>query len=158
MISIITANKKNLPQILDIFQEAISPSWTHDALTYEIDKGDSYFIVAVKESDCCDVAKSTPYVVGFAVLRQVGDDGELLQIAVKKSSRGCGVGDILMDSVLDYAAENTYKSVFLEVRCSNTAAVRLYEKHGFRSVRIRKNYYDNPIEDAMVMVMNPTID
>jgi len=158
MISIVSATKKNLPQILEIFQEVISPSWTHSALLNEINKGDSRFIVAVDESNSCDAAISTLFVVGFAIFRQVGDDGELLQIAVKKSSRGYGIGDLLIDSVINYAEENALKSVFLEVRCSNTAAVCLYKKHGFKSVRIRKDYYDSPVEDALVMAKITSID
>jgi len=158
MISLVTATEKNLPQVLEIFQEAISPSWTHKALLSEISKGDSHFIVAVDESKGCDATGFPLIVVGFAVLRQVGDDGELLQIAVEKSSRGRGVGDLLIDSVLDYAAENAFNSVFLEVRCSNTAAVSLYKKHGFESVRIRKDYYNSPVEDALVMVKITAID
>ena len=91
-------------------------------------------------------------LLGFMILRRMGDDGELLQIAVKKSARRLGIGDILMDAADGYAEENTLNSVFLEVRKSNDAAIALYRKHGFKLVRVRKNYYTEPAEDAEVMV------
>jgi ribosomal-protein-alanine N-acetyltransferase len=85
-------------------------------------------------------------------MRQVGDDGELLKIVVDKIERGNGIGDLLMEAVLDYTEEKGFKAVFLEVRIGNIAATRLYEKHGFKSVRIRKDYYNAPFEDALIMV------
>ena len=160
MIRVAQATENDLPQVLEIMREAISPVWTSKALLSEIHKGDSHFIVAVDEAivDACAVVgeadEPTPCVtavVGFAVIRQVGTDGELLQIAVDKSARGRGVGDLLMGASLDYAKDNALDSVFLEVRGSNTAAVGLYEKHGFKPVRTRKDYYDSPVEDALVM-------
>jgi len=145
MVSIIPATENDIQRILEIEQEAISPPWTHGALLSEMYKKDSYFIVAVDE-------RLSPAIVGFAILRCVGDDGELLQIAVDKAQRRGGVGDLLMIAALEYARENALNSVFLEVRRGNTAAVGLYKKHGFNSVRIRKDYYSDPVEDASVMV------
>ena len=147
MMRIIEATEKHLPGVLEIMREAISPSWTHAALLSEIKKNDSFFLIAVE-----DTTEPSPCVKGFAVMRQVDDSGELLQIAVEKMARGSGIGNLLMDAVLTYAKNNKFCSVFLEVRKSNEAAVRLYEKHGFESMRIRKDYYDSPVEDAVVMV------
>ena len=143
MISITLAAEENIHRILEIESEAISPPWSEKALFEELGRDDSYFIVAVN--------RPQNNVAGFAILRQVGDDGELLQIAVDKSARRCGIGDVLIDAVLKYSEEKNYNSVFLEVRGSNDAAVRLYEKHGFSTVRVRKGYYYSPVEDAVVM-------
>ena len=145
MVDIIPATENDIQRILEIEQEAISPPWTHGALLGEMYKQDSYFVVAVDE-------RLSPAVVGFAILRCVGDDGELLQIAVDKAQKRGGVGDLLIMAALEYARENALNSVFLEVRRGNTAAVGLYKKHGFSSVRIRKDYYSDPVEDASVMV------
>jgi len=145
MVSITPATENDIQRILEIEQEAISPPWTHGALLSELYKEDSYFVVAVEE-------RLSPAVVGFAILRCVGDDGELLQIAVEKAQRRGGVGDLLMMAALEYARENVLGSIFLEVRKGNTAAVALYKKHGFSSVRIRKDYYSDPVGDAVVMV------
>lgn len=155
--------EKDIPRILKIEQEAISPPWTQDALLSEIYKDDSFFVVAVDGvsdagiavsgvSDVSDAEVGDSHILGFAILRQVGDDGELLQIAVDISARHKGVGDLLIKAVLEHAKENGFNSVFLEVRKSNEAAVQLYEKRGFKSIRIRRDYYINPVEDALVMV------
>jgi len=158
LVNIRIATEEDISQILEIEQEAMMPPWTHGALLSEIYKEDSYFAVAVE--DTADLSffvekaenLSPCFIKGFAILRQVGDDGELLKIAVEKASRGCGVGGLLMSAVLGHAAGKKYTSVFLEVRKSNTDALRLYEKHGFKEVRIRKDYYIDPIEDAVIMV------
>jgi len=160
MITIALATERDIPQILDIEKEAFSPPWTHDALLDELCKEDSYFIVArdntaKSQTDVFATLEPSPClncVLGYALVRQVGDDRELLKIAVEKTARGNGIGDLLMCAVLDHAEENMLKPIFLEVRVGNIAATRLYEKHGFKSVRIRKDYYNDPYEDAIIMV------
>ena len=162
MVCIRTASEADIPQILEIEQDAISPPWTHGFLLQAIYQEDSHFVVATacklqifdecNDSDTEKGSREKEVIVGFAVLRQVGDDGELMQIAVDKSFRRSGVGDLLIGAILDHAHENSFESVFLEVRKSNTAAVGLYQKHGFTPVRTRKNYYTDPTEDALVMV------
>jgi ribosomal-protein-alanine N-acetyltransferase len=145
---IVPAIEDDILRILEIELEAISPPWTHGALLSEIYKDDSYFVVAVDNTEY----PSRRNILGFAILRCVGDDGELLQIAVDNKARRNGIGDLLMGAALGYAGEKLLKSVFLEVRKSNEAAVRLYAKNGFNILRIRKRYYTNPVEDALVMV------
>ena len=152
MISIKTAIEDDIPWILNIEQEAISPPWTHGALLGEIYRDDSYFIVAIRQGDVSNTGGQDRCVIGFAVLRQVGDDGELLQIAVDKNARRSGVGDLLIDDAIGFAEKNALNSVFLEVRKRNEAAIGLYKKHGFKTLRVRKVYYDCPVEDALIMV------
>jgi len=144
MIRIIRATQEHLPGILKIGQELISSAWTHDFLLNELANGDSKFYIAIKQGDTS--------VLGFIIVRTVGDDGEILQIAVDKSKQRRGIGEFLIGAAVDYAAENNLESIFLEVRVSNTAAEGLYRKHGFETVRLRKDYYNDPVEDALVMV------
>jgi len=159
MIKIVPATEEHIDQIMEIENEAISPPWTHGALLSAIYSDDSYFVAAKDElaesfhcpNPCSHPCLDPSAILGFAILRQVGDDGELLQIAVSRSTRRRGVGDSLLDDVLQYAIKSKYKSVFLEVRKSNDAAIRLYEKHGFSTLRIRRDYYTDPIEDANIM-------
>jgi len=165
LITVTIAKEEHLGEILRILRETISPEWTYDAFLSEMRKSDSLFLVAADSPRRYAPPLQPPpqfaappsteegyTVVGFAVVRQVGDDGELLQIAVDKAARRKGVGDSLMVAVLEYAAKNALGSVFLEVREGNEAAVQLYRKHGFESVRVRKDYYNDPVEDAVVMV------
>ena len=152
MIEIALAAENDLLDILKIEQEAMSPPWTYEALFDELNRKDSFFIVANMTGDGVVSSVSSPGPIGYAILRKVGDNGELLKIAVDKSLRGNGIGDLLMTAVLDYAEENKLKPVFLEVRVGNIAATRLYEKYEFKSVRVRKDYYNDPYEDALVMI------
>ena len=103
------------------------------------------------EAEDFTTPESSHCILGYAVLRQVGDDGELLKIAVDKQLRRKGVGALLMATVLEHAAEKAFESVFLEVRESNTAAIKLYEKYSFKVIRVRKDYYNDPVEDALIM-------
>jgi len=166
MIVVEAAVEEDLPRILEIEHEAISPPWVHGALLREMFREESYFAVARHKADGSDrngksgqpagngrVDRETrPPLHGFVILRKTSEDeGELLQIAVDAATRRRGVADLLMGAALVFAAGNSIRSVFLEVRESNKAAILLYEKHGFRAVRTRKDYYNSPAEDALVM-------
>jgi len=142
MIRIAAATEENVLKILEIEREAISPPWSHGALLDEISRDDSFFAVAVGDSS---------QLLGFIILRRMADEGELLQIAVEKDARRRGVADMLMEAAIGFAAENKLNAVHLEVRKSNEAAIALYKKHGFSSVRHRRDYFDSPVEDAVVM-------
>jgi ribosomal-protein-alanine N-acetyltransferase len=144
-----------MPRILEIEREAISPPWTHGALLSEIYNGDSFFAVAHSELGTQGGKLSGNQIsslLGFVILKRAADEGELLRIAVDSSARRCGAADSLMSAAFDHAKENAVKSIFLEVRKSNEAAIGLYKKHGFKQVRYRKDYYSDPIEDALIMV------
>ncbi|MCL2628610.1 MAG: ribosomal protein S18-alanine N-acetyltransferase [Oscillospiraceae bacterium] len=142
MITVRKAGVDDVPRILDIIESSISPVWTLASVQSELDKDDTLFIVAVDENTA----------LGFAVFRQVGDDGELLQIATCPTARRKGVADKLLHNTLEYAAQKGFCTVHLEVRVGNAAAIGLYEKHGFKHVRIRADYYNDPNEDALIMV------
>ena len=144
MIVIEAAAESDLPRIMEIEQETIAPPWTHGALLGEIYREDSFFAVARLEP-------RSPPLLGFVILRRMGDEGELLQIAVDKASRRLGVADSLMAAALEFSQETSMGTIFLEVRKTNETAVGLYKKHGFKSVRTRKDYYSDPVEDAVVM-------
>ena len=91
-------------------------------------------------------------VLGYAVLSTVLDVGNLDNIAVASQCRRRGVADALLSALTDIG--RTKMSVLLlEVRASNYPAIALYEKHGFVQVGRRKNYYDAPREDAILMTL-----
>ena len=97
------------------------------------------------------VVEQDANVVGFIVGRQVEDEWEIENIAVRGSARRCGLGSRLIGEMLDHVRSHGGKTVFLEVRESNRAARSLYEKWAFIEVGRRKMYYQNPAEDALVM-------
>jgi [ribosomal protein S18]-alanine N-acetyltransferase len=91
-------------------------------------------------------------VVAYAVVWCVLDQGELANIAVAASHRRRGHGRRLLGLVMDAARERGVKSMYLEVRASNEGAAELYRSYGFTRMGVRRDYYDNPVEDAILMV------
>ena len=85
-------------------------------------------------------------LIGFLALQALAGELEITQLAVKKAYQGQGLANQLMGFLADRP-----ERIFLEVRASNQVARALYEKHGFQPVGQRKNYYQNPVEDAILM-------
>lgn len=90
-------------------------------------------------------------VIGYAAFWCVVDQGELGNVAVSAEWRGAGLGARLVEEVIRRAERRGVREVFLEVRPSNTVARLLYERLGFRPVGRRRNYYQAPAEDAIVL-------
>jgi len=97
------------------------------------------------------VTESAAGITGVAIGRQMGEEAEILNLAVRVSARRRGRGKALVDRMLDEFAEQGVSRVFLEVRESNAIAVGFYEKLGFRQVGLRRDYYQAPAESAKVM-------
>ena len=96
-------------------------------------------------------AEADGVVIGYAAFWCVVDQGELGNVAVSADWRGRGLGARLVEDVLRRAARRGVREVFLEVRPSNNVARQLYERLGFRPVGRRRNYYQAPVEDAIVL-------
>jgi [ribosomal protein S18]-alanine N-acetyltransferase len=93
-------------------------------------------------------------VVGFCILQPVLDEANLLLMAIDPNQQGRGLGFELLDASIAMLKNNPIQ-IFLEVRESNTAAIKLYEKSDFHQIDLRKNYYPNPDgtrEHAIIMV------
>ena len=93
-------------------------------------------------------------VLGYAGLDHGGDVADVMTVAVVPAHRGRGLGDLLLEELLRLAAEGGAGSVMLEVGADNVAARRLYERHGFEEVSVRRRYYRRPGAhdvDAVVM-------
>ena len=141
------AVKEDIPAIIDIAKSAIIPAWTATYLQDRLERDDTLLLVATQsDKDCAG------FHVGFAAFRQIDDIGELLQIVVASEKRHRGIGTLLLDEVFSHAAAKNLTSIFLEVRAGNTRAIALYKKQGFIHMRVRKDYYDSPVEDAIVMM------
>jgi ribosomal-protein-alanine N-acetyltransferase len=90
-------------------------------------------------------------IAGFIVARRVASDLEILNFAVRPGQRRQGLGGELLDAALRSAKTFKAQQVFLEVRISNLAALRFYERHGFQVTGRRPRYYTAPIEDALIL-------
>jgi [ribosomal protein S18]-alanine N-acetyltransferase len=90
-------------------------------------------------------------VSGFLVARRIASDLEILNFAVRSGARRQGVGGALLDEAMRWAKTFEAQQAFLEVRVSNLAALRFYERHNFQVTGRRPRYYTEPIEDGLVL-------
>ncbi|MBE5972164.1 MAG: ribosomal-protein-alanine N-acetyltransferase [Lachnoclostridium sp.] len=90
-------------------------------------------------------------ILGYINYRFIAGEGELMRIAVLPEQRGHGYSRKLMDVMMNAAAQNQITDLTLEVRAGNEPAIGLYKAYGFVEEAVRKNYYHNPTEDALIM-------
>ena len=91
------------------------------------------------------------YILGFAGFWIMADEAHITNIAVRKIHRRRGIGELLLISMIDLAIELNARNLTLEVRASNTAAQNLYSKYDFNQVGLRRGYYTDNKEDAVLM-------
>ena len=117
--------------------------WSVNALRYELENKESVLKVTLFNNK----------IIGYACIRTLLDVTHVMKVAVLPEHRGNGVGGILLRDSLNtlHAQQPDVKDVTLEVRESNSAALRLYDNFGFIKTGIRKNYYKNPEENGIIM-------
>ncbi|SUZ91404.1 uncharacterized protein METZ01_LOCUS44258 [marine metagenome] len=93
--------------------------------------------------------------LGFVSIWFLSDDAHITAIAVSNSWRGHGLGELLMIGGIESAISRNSRVVTLEVRVSNSIAISLYQKYGFKKIGIRKAYYNDNREDAVIMTTEP---
>lgn len=101
--------------------------------------------------DTCFVYEDQGLLLGFGIIRILIDEGEIQRIAVHPSVRNKGIGRQLMDAMTSFAGARGVTAMTLEVRESNRGARRLYDSCGFKEEAVRRAYYRNPSEDAIIM-------
>jgi ribosomal-protein-alanine N-acetyltransferase len=100
------------------------------------------------------VAELDGRVVGFLIGRPAADEFEILNLAVGKEFRRCGIATKLIDIATETAHAAGVAQIFLEVRASNLPGIALYTQMAFRVCGRRKNYYRDPIDDAILLIFN----
>lgn len=135
------AEKKHLAQLENLEKLCFSMPWTREQLESQLPDAQHVFLVAVDGES----------VLGYVGMMFVLDEGYISNVAVSPEARRRGIGDALIAELLLRAEEKALSFVTLEARESNEAAIRLYQKHGFQKVGLRKKYYDLPKEDAILM-------
>jgi [ribosomal protein S18]-alanine N-acetyltransferase len=104
-----------------------------------------------RSGEKCWVAERGGKLAGFLVARAAAGEMEILNLAVAREARQRGIGSALLQQAFGWGAGRGAERVFLELRASNAAAQRFYDAHGFRCRSIRRRYYRNPVEDALVL-------
>ncbi len=99
--------------------------------------------------------KDDSSIAGYVSVWYQGDEAHIIEIAVRETMRGNGIGELLLIGSLRAAVEYGSHVMTLEARVSNFIAQRLYEKYSFKSVGIRKGYYSDNREDAVIMTTTP---
>lgn len=137
---------KHIADIIRIERESFDIPWSVQAFTYEFLYNDlSHYLVALLADD----------VVGYGGQWIIMDEAHITNIAIDPFYRGQGIGYRLMKALIKQAIELGAVKMTLEVRPSNTLARRLYHKLGFVERGLRKNYYSDNKEDAIIMWKDP---
>jgi len=137
---------KDIKTILNIEKQQFPHPWPQHFFNDEISHDISYFYVAE------DIRIQQP--VGYIIFWIIEEEMELHKIAVSQAYRNRGIGKGLFQFMLKTAKEKKIEKIFLEVRKSNIAAIKLYESFNFKLIGIRKKYYNDPLEDAMTYCLD----
>ena len=141
-VRIVPMNADHLDEVAELERICFSTPWSRNMLAEELDNLLSAFLVALDDAD---------RVVGYAGVQVILDEGYITNIAVRPECRRQGVAAQLLQVFMDFAKANKLSFLTLEVRASNYDAIALYGSRGFRSMGRRKNYYEHPREDAIIM-------
>jgi len=142
-VAIRRMTREDLDEVQRIEACSFPTPWSRALFEEEIDRPFSDAIVAARREDGA--------VVGYAVCWTVAGESHLLNIAVHPDHRGRGVGRVLLRECIRRGARAGGRRIYLEVRPANRPALRLYFGFGFRPVGIRKGYYTDTGEDALVL-------
>ena len=131
----------DLPGVLEVERECFSVPWSERIFLDMLDLDYYHFVTAF----CGDqVAGYCGYIRSF-------ETADIANIAVRGAYRRCGIGEQMLSQLMEHGFRNGVERFSLEVRASNTPAIGLYRKLGFRQEGLRKGYYENPREDALIM-------
>ena len=150
-------NNKKIHYVV-AFEEANGPYHRSEINEYRSDGNYQSLLLKIKrlfnkeQSSNRGVAtRDNQDIVGYASLWFMVDEAHLTSIAVREKHRGRGIGELLVISTMNLAIRHNAQMVILEVRASNLSAQALYEKYGFVTIGVRRGYYTDNAEDAVVM-------
>ena len=143
-VRIVPMTADHLDEVAELERICFSVPWSRNMLAEELDNLLSAFLVALDDSG---------KVVGYAGVQVILDEGYITNVAVRPECRRQGIAAKLLQVFLDFARANQLAFLTLEDRASNYDAIALYGSRGFRSVGRRKNYYEHPKEDAIIMTL-----
>ncbi len=142
-INIVPMNADHLEELEKLERICFSRPWSRKMLGEELENDCAAFLVAEEPE--------THRVLGYAGVLVMADEGYITNVAVFPEYRRQGIAARIIKVFCDFAAGNHLSFLTLEVRPTNTAAIELYRSFGFEEVGRRKNYYDLPKEDALIL-------
>jgi ribosomal-protein-alanine N-acetyltransferase len=137
------AGDADLDGVLSVEAESFTNPWTREMYAWELRNRSVCHIYLVRTPESA--------VAGFCAFWFVFDEIHINNVAMRPQFRGLGLGSTLLRHVLAEARRLGARRATLEVRASNEGALRLYERLGFHVAATRRNYYTNPVEDALIL-------
>lgn len=132
---------EDLDQVMELENDLFPVPWTREG----------YFTFLIRQDTMFLVVEEKERILACCGLLMVLDEGDVLNVAVRRERQREGIGRFLMESLIRLAGEQGVTTLHLEVRRSNETAIRLYERTGFTRDGVRRNYYTDPVEDAVLM-------
>lgn len=134
-------NAGDVTAIAQIEKDCFSDPWSENSIASELANPLSYWLVADDHG----------VVAGYVGSQTVLDSSDMMNIAVSADYRRQGIGEMLVNGLVDHLQQENVRALLLEVRVSNAPAIALYKKLGFQQVGRRPGYYHNPREDALIL-------
>lgn len=141
------ASALDAPKIAKLEEEIFSDPWSERSVADCICRGGMCFVAVSGE-------ELFAYVIGMLI----APEGEIYRVAVREDKRQRGIGYRLLDYAAKTERGRGLETLFLEVRSKNVPAIRLYEAYGFKRISVRKDYYRDPDDDAIVMLKANPLD
>ena len=144
MLQIRNMTTDDLEQVCQIENNSFSVPWSYKSFEESLANPNVCYVVACPEDN-------KQQIQGYCGAYLIGDEADINQVAVAQEYRRNGIGKQMLEGLLQILEEKDIVAVTLEVRKSNTAAIALYENAGFVTEGVRKNFYEKPTEDALIM-------
>lgn len=141
MVEIREMQLDDLEQVMVIENDNFSRPWTETGFFTFLIRQDALFLVAEEDEQ----------ILGYCGVVMVQDEGDITNVAVARERQNQGIGKMLVDELIKKTQEAGVTQLYLEVRASNERAIHVYEKMGFVRNGLRKNYYEAPVEDGLLM-------
>lgn len=141
MVNIRLMREEDLRQVAEIEKEIFSIPWSEKSFSDSLNSDNTLYVVAEKDDR----------ITGYCGMYFVLNEGNITNVAVASQCRRQGSAVSMLGYILKLAKEKGITDVTLEVRETNAPAISLYEQLGFEEAGIRKNFYEKPVENALVM-------
>ena len=136
--------EKDVEYIAELELKTFSDAWTLKSVRDTFEQKQAFITVAETDGK----------VVGYCIIYYVMDEAEIVRIAISQAMRRKGIGKGLLDYTREYCMGKQIERLLLDVRESNEGAIAFYQNYGFQTDGIRKNFYEMPKEDAVLMSMS----
>ena len=150
-VSITRMTEHDLLEVVEIEESSGLSRWGWSAYYAELQGSNRHLMFVARVIN--ESKLRTPALAGYIVGRVGSEELHINNVAVREEYRRKGIGGALLDLILDEGKRSQIPRAFLELRAGNSAALALYEDRGFRVTARRSRYYSDPVEDALVMII-----